>query len=128
MFIDPDFLRRELDSRFLQSSIGTPPTSSSSGSSGSGGGNVQSSMPPPLQFNPMHNAMPRNIPTSNEKLVSSNSSSKQQNEKLAMQNLTPEQHHQNMLMNQILRNNVCFFFFLHNFKSAHLVCLSFQSL
>jgi len=90
---DPDLLRRELDSRFLSSSL-TP----------------QMPPPPPLQFNSMHHGLSRSLTSSNDMLShpdkmilssSSNGNSNKplSNDKMPMPNLTNEQH-QNMLMNQ----------------------------
>ncbi len=100
-------MRRELDSRFLQSSIGTSsstPSSTSNQLNNSIGANMP---PPPLQFNSIHSGLP---PTRNnndilhhhiEKMASSTKSS-------TLPNLN--EHHQNLLMNQFFRNGVINFF------------------
>ena len=114
-FSDPDFLRRELDSRFLQSTLGNP----ASASTGSVAPNM---LPPPhtaslnqfnnqqtannnMSFNLAHTGRPD---SQGDKLVSPSSSSKANNDKLKsnLLNEQQQQHQQFMLMNQLIKNGV----------------------
>ena len=115
---DPDFLRRELDSRFLQSTLGNPATASSSSV-------VANMLPPPphntASLNQFNNQQPTNNMFANlghtgrpndsqpDKHVSP-SSSKANTDKLKSNMLSEQQqqqqHQQFMFMNQLIKNGV----------------------
>ena len=103
LVLDPDYLRRELDSRFLQSANGT-----STGNNMTHPSNSTNPSHFPLLPSPSPSPSQRGHEMAhNEKLVSpsSSSSNKVNNEKMTP-NMTNEQQ-----MNQFLRNSVIFLYF-----------------